>query len=287
MSSNSRLVTSRPSVGGDRAVSTLFPLSLRPGTNNDVDALTQLACAANATSIGKLPEFVDRAEDIRKAFAGFIADAVEHIVIAETAGTLLGFSATEGKSDEISDVWVTPGHQGRGVGALLLTACEARIRAWGFSCSWLTTHAGNDRAIRFYQTHGYALLNMHETQSASLPGVTYPRVLLGKQLSRPDAAKASSMADVRLGIDTLDPMLVSLIAERFAFIDRAADLKPALAMPARVSERVEEVVTNAKAQAEGLGFDVELTENLWRTMINLAIAREERMMHAAKQEETA
>lgn len=95
------------------------------------------------------------------------------------------------------------------------------------------------------------------------------------------------MADVRIGIDTLDPMLVSLVAERFAFIDRAADLKPALAMPARVGDRVEEVVANARAQAEGMGFDPDLTETLWRTMIDLAIEREEDKMASPQPEPAA
>ncbi|MEQ8658107.1 MAG: GNAT family N-acetyltransferase [Hyphomicrobiales bacterium] len=257
-----------------------FPLTLRPGQPGDVDELVGLASAAMATSIGKLPEFAGRETDIHVAFTRFITDAVGQIIIAEHQGKLLGFAATEGQSDEISDVWVDPKHQGKGIGAVLLSACEAQIKQWGFSCSWLTTHAGNSRASSFYRTHGYVLLNVHTAPSASLPGISYPKALLGKQLSRPNAAKAYTMADVRVGIDTLDPMIVSLLAERFAFIDRAADLKPALAMPARVHDRVEEVVANARAQAEGIGFDPDLTEKLWRTMIDLAIDREDNKMGA-------
>jgi isochorismate pyruvate lyase len=49
-------------------------------------------------------------------------------------------------------------------------------------------------------------------------------------------------------------------------------------MPARASDRVEEVVANVRAQAEGAGFDPDLTETLWRTMIDLAIEREDRKM---------
>lgn len=265
-------------------MSTLFPLTLRCGQPGDVDALVQLATAAMATSIGKLPDFAGREADIQVAFTRFITDAVGQIIVAEQQGTLLGFAATEGQSDEISDVWVEPAHQGKGIGTILLAACEAQIKQWGFSCSWLTTHTDNTRASSFYRTHGYALLNIHTAPSESLPGVSYPKALLGKQLSRPNAAKANSMAEVRVGIDTLDPMIVSLLAERFAFIDRAADLKPALAMPARVHQRVEEVVANARAQAEGIGFDPDLTEKLWRTMIDLAIDREEHTMGAPNHE---
>lgn len=259
-------------------------ITLRPGDPGEVEDLVRLATTAYATSIGKLPDFAVREADIHVAFTRFITDDLDQIIVAEQQGTLLGFAATEGQSDEISDVWVDPIHQGKGVGAILLSACEAQIKQWGFSCCWLTTHAHNTRASNFYRIQGYTLLNVHTAPSVSLPGINYPKALLGKQLSRPNAAKADSMAEVRVGIDTLDPMIVSLLAERFAFIDRAADLKPALAMPARVHERVEEVVANARAQAEGIGFDPDLTEKLWRTMIDLAIDREDHKMGAPTHE---
>lgn len=265
----------------------IFPLTLRPAESKDIQALIGLACASQASSMGKLSEFQGREADLKAAFTRFITDDLEDITIAERDGACLGFCATEGPTDEISDVWVHPSHQGRGVGAILLATAETQVKMNGFSCSWLTTHAQNSRALNFYRTHGYALLSITKAQSVSLPDVTYPKATLGKQLHRPNAAAAETMADVRIGIDTLDPMLVSLVAERFAFIDRAADLKPALAMPARVGERVEEVVANARAQAEGMGFDPDLTETLWRTMIDLAIEREEDKMASPQPEPAA
>ena len=111
-------------------MSTLFPLTLRCGQLGDVDALIQLATAAMATSIGKLPDFEGREADIHVAFTRFITDAVGQIIIAEHHGKLLGFAATEGQSDEISDVWVDPKHQSKGIGAVLLSACEAQIKQW-------------------------------------------------------------------------------------------------------------------------------------------------------------
>ena len=254
---------------------TLFPLTLRPGRLNETEALVALAVAAHETSIGRTLEFAGRQADLKDAFTAFVSGSADNLIVAEADGEALGFAATEGKSDEISDIWVAPSHQGRGIGALLLAACEARVRAWGYSCAWLTTHAGSDRVLGFYRTHGYALLNVQHAPSVALPDITYPKALLGKQLSRPLPQKAQTMGDVRRGIDLLDPMIVSLLEERYGFIDRAAELKPALAMPARVTDRVEEVVNNARAQAQRIGFDPELTEKLWRMMIDLAIKREE------------
>ena len=260
---------------------------IRPAEADDTEALIALGTASCLSSIDDLPEFRNRKDEMEPAFARFIPADLDRIVVLEAGGDLAGFVTAQAQTGEITDLWVDPARQNAGLGAILLASAEAEIRKAGHNCAWLTTHERNRRALRFYQTQGYTLLSITEAPGETLPDVTYPRALLGKQLSRPDAAKAFSMADVRQGIDTLDPMLVALIAERFSFIDRAADLKPSLTMPARVTERVEEVVANARTQAKDLGFDPDLTETLWRTMVDLAIAREERMMLAAKQEEIA
>lgn len=277
----------RPNGGGDSPVNAPFPLTLRPGTDADVPALIALGIAANATSVGKTDQFAGREADIASAFSSIVPNVLGQLTVAESDGVLLGFSAIDQATGQISDVWVAPEQQRKGVGAILLAAGEAQVRSYGHSCSWLTTHAEDRSAIGFYRTHGYALLNVEMSPWEGIPDLICPMALLGKQLSRPNAAKAQTMGDVRAGIDTLDPMLVSLIAERFAFIDRAAELKPALAMPARVTERVEEVVTNARTQAEKLGFDPVLTEKLWRTMVDLAIAREEDSFEANRQKDAS
>lgn len=264
-----------------------FPLTLRPGKDDDVSALIALGVAANATSVGKIAEFAGREADMAAAFAKIVPDVVGKLTVAESDGVLLGFSAIDQATGQISDVWVAPEQQRKGVGAILLAAGEAQVRSYGHSCSWLTAPAENRGAIGFYRAHGYALLNVEMSPWEDIPDLICPMALLGKQLSRPDAAKADTMAEVRAGIDMLDPMIISLLEERFAFIDRAAELKPALAMPARVTERVEQVVTNARSQAEQLGFDPVLTEKLWRTMVDLAIAREEDSFEANRQKDAS
>lgn len=256
----------------------LFPLTLRPARGDESAQLVDIACAAFATSIGQTAEFKGQSDTVRKALVQAMPHILASTTVAEIHAASVGFAALKGMTGQIGDVWVHPDHQDQGVGAMLLAASEARVKAQGLGCAWLKTHAENTRALDFYRTHGYALLSVELAPWGAKPEIIYPKATLGKQLSRPNAKAATSMADVRVGIDTLDPMLVSLIAERFAFIDRAADLKPAIAMPARVNTRVEEVVTNARKAAQAIGFDADLTENLWRTMIDLAIAHEETKM---------
>ncbi|CUI69911.1 chorismate mutase [Cognatishimia activa] len=85
----------------------------------------------------------------------------------------------------------------------------------------------------------------------------------------------SSMEEVRLGIDALDKTLVELLKERAGYIDRATELKQGNGWPARIPERVEEVVNNARRVAETEGLDPDLVEQLWRQLIDWSITREE------------
>ncbi|MCB2110618.1 MAG: chorismate mutase [Defluviimonas sp.] len=87
------------------------------------------------------------------------------------------------------------------------------------------------------------------------------------------------MADVRSEIDRVDAALVELLAERTGYIDRAAELKPALGLPARIDARVEDVVSRVRALAIAAGGpDPDLVEALWRRLIDWSIAREERKL---------
>ena len=83
------------------------------------------------------------------------------------------------------------------------------------------------------------------------------------------------MAELRAEIDRIDAALVDLLAERITYIDRAAELKPALGLPARIDDRVEEVVAKVRASAVARGVDPDLAEALWRRLIDWSIAREE------------
>jgi isochorismate pyruvate lyase len=256
-----------------------FPLTIRSAERGDVPRLIEVGVASCLDFSKDLPGFERAPQTVPDAVPHWVGEAGENILVVERGGVVVGWTKTSPQTGEIEDLWMDPGNHGEGISGLLLSAAEAQVKAQRHSLAWLTTHAQKAVTMRFYRMHGYALLDIDKHASTqSVPGVVYPRARLGKQLSRPNASAATSMADVRVGIDTLDPMLVSLVAERFAFIDRAADLKPAVAMPARVQSRVEEVVANAKTAAISIGFDPDLTEKLWRTMIDLAIDHEEAKM---------
>lgn len=87
-----------------------------------------------------------------------------------------------------------------------------------------------------------------------------------------------NMAELRAEIDALDAGIVALLARRVGYIDRAAELKPAEGLPARIEARVEAVVAKVRARAGAEGFDPALAEAMWRLMIEWSIAREARVL---------
>ena len=88
-------------------------------------------------------------------------------------------------------------------------------------------------------------------------------------------ADCTTMAEIRAEIDRLDEDLVRLFAERAGYIDRAAEIKAEVDLPARIDDRVEQVVQNVRRHAETYGLPPDLVEKLWRRLIDWSIAREE------------
>ncbi|ODT61381.1 MULTISPECIES: chorismate mutase [Paracoccus] len=86
------------------------------------------------------------------------------------------------------------------------------------------------------------------------------------------------MPALRVEIDALDAQLMALLARRHALIDRAAQIKAGNGMPARIDDRVEEVVANVRRHAQEHGLDPDLYDRLWRQLIEAAIAQEERQL---------
>ncbi|MBO9410034.1 MULTISPECIES: chorismate mutase [unclassified Ruegeria] len=87
-----------------------------------------------------------------------------------------------------------------------------------------------------------------------------------------------SMQELRVQIDKLDRQLIEMLVMRAGYIDRASQLKPAEGLPARIPDRVEEVVQRVRASSDDLGMDPDLAEQLWRILIDWSIAREERVL---------
>jgi isochorismate pyruvate lyase len=89
------------------------------------------------------------------------------------------------------------------------------------------------------------------------------------------AADCRTMAEIRAEIDRVDSALVALFAERVRYIDRAAVIKTKVGLPARIADRVEDVVAKVRAHAVTHGLPPDKLEKLWRRLIDWSIEREE------------
>lgn len=89
-----------------------------------------------------------------------------------------------------------------------------------------------------------------------------------------DPADLGDMTALRAEIDATDKALSALLGHRARLISRAAELKADNGWPARIAARVDEVVENARRNAELDGHDPALAEALWRELVDWSIRRE-------------
>ena len=93
------------------------------------------------------------------------------------------------------------------------------------------------------------------------------------------AADCVTMTDIRAEIDRVDAELVALFAERVSYIDRAAVIKTGVGLPARIDDRVEDVVAKVRGHAVAHGLPPDKLEKLWRKLIDWSIEREETVLN--------
>ncbi|PVZ06892.1 GNAT family N-acetyltransferase [Actinomycetospora cinnamomea] len=88
-----------------------------------------------------------------------------HILVATVAGTVVGFAATgpplvgEDRADptlgDLYALYLDPDRWRRGIGTRLHAAALDRLRSCGYTRAGLWVLATNDRALRFYERHGW------------------------------------------------------------------------------------------------------------------------------------
>lgn len=127
---------------------------LRPAVAADADAVADLWSAGwRDAHEGRVPQAlveVRTAESFRRR----ARDRVEDTVVATLDGTVVGFVMVAG--DEVDQVYVAREQRGTGVAGALLSAAEDAVRRAGHDAAWLAVVAGNQRARRFYEAHGWS-----------------------------------------------------------------------------------------------------------------------------------
>lgn len=90
------------------------------------------------------------------------------IVVVEVNGEALGWAAVDPNENIITDLWVLPDFQRRGLGGLLLAELEKQVLSRGFDTVELETHAKNSNAISFFKKHGFAVSSLKSSYVESL-----------------------------------------------------------------------------------------------------------------------
>jgi isochorismate pyruvate lyase len=94
-------------------------------------------------------------------------------------------------------------------------------------------------------------------------------------------ADCHTKQDIRDEIDRLDRELIALLAERFAYVRRMAEIKQAPA-EAHAQDRIDDVLDKVSAKAEAAGLDGSLIRAMWRSLIDWNVEYERRTIAARK-----
>lgn len=158
-------------------------VTLRRAWPEEAAALGDIGFAAWAASAFAVADAgrVDR-DKLRAEFRAFGVKHAPATLVAEADGVPLGWGAREDRNQLISDLWVSPHAQGRGVGGMLLGALVGEIRAAGYPHAELETLASNDQAVGFYQRHGFGIVWRREKFAPSL-GYAIDKVGMNKSLT--------------------------------------------------------------------------------------------------------
>lgn len=131
--------------------------AIRHARAGDVDRLTAIGLAAWQSAIAGLADGERMRRVAEASFFRFLSDHWLSVVLIEAEGGIRGWAAREDFDNAISDLWIEPAVQGRGLGAVLLGEIERRVVADGFDVATTKTHARNDRAVTFFRNRGYGV----------------------------------------------------------------------------------------------------------------------------------
>ncbi len=126
-------------------------VSLRPYAAKDEDAAVALWLRSWQTAYPQI-DFAKRLDWWRERWRNELTTSAD-IVIAETAGTIIGFVTVDPQTRYLDQIVVAPEHWASGIGKALIAVAKE------LSPSGLELHvnADNARAIRFYEKLGFAI----------------------------------------------------------------------------------------------------------------------------------
>ena len=128
--------------------------SIRPADAADMAAVADLWHEGwHDGHAGHVPDGLTAARTLAAFHDRTPARVADTAVAVGDDGSLEGFVMVVG--DEVEQVFVARAARGSGLAPELLAEAERRVAAGGHSWAWLAVVAGNARARRFYERHGW------------------------------------------------------------------------------------------------------------------------------------
>lgn len=121
------------------------------------------------------------AQRVKDAFLRFPSTTNGDVVVADLNGRVVGWGAREDEPDYISDIWIAPEFQRRGIGARLVEHFCAVIGNEGLRQARIATHQKNFSAIALYKRCGFDIV-WQGMERDSIMGLELPKVRLKKLL---------------------------------------------------------------------------------------------------------
>lgn len=142
------------------------PLKLRRGEADDLDRVMEVMVAAFAEEFGE--------RWTRSQCAGIQPMSGVRMTIADDAGQVVGFSLMRTVLDEseLLLIAVSPGHQGRGIGRLLLDDFQMQAQSAGAVRLHLEVRDGNP-AVGLYSRAGFHIVGRRRQYYRAPSGDSY------------------------------------------------------------------------------------------------------------------
>jgi ribosomal protein S18 acetylase RimI-like enzyme len=125
-----------------------MPVTIRPGTPDDADALMELWESAGLRF---------RPHEVADELTSVTARDPDVVLVAEDASGLVGsvFGAFDGRRGWVNRLATRPDRRGEGVARELMDRLEDALRAKGCTKVNLLVRRSNDEVLEFYARRGY------------------------------------------------------------------------------------------------------------------------------------
>jgi ribosomal protein S18 acetylase RimI-like enzyme len=143
---------------------------LRPAIAADVEDVTRIwHLGWRDGHLGHVPDALLRQRQEPGDFRGLVLDRLDTTTVATVGSQVVGFVTVH--DDEVQQIYVDAAARGTGVATTLLGHGEVTIGR-RFDRAWLAVVAGNARARRFYERHGWSDAGRFDYVARTTDGAT-------------------------------------------------------------------------------------------------------------------